>query len=366
MEQREMMKKVIFPCTSRYPRCGEGSTVVLKDGRILLMYSLFTGTADHDKSEIVAAILDPETGALSDKRVLFSDSHYLNQMSLSLERLNDGSLGFLWLRKLSAYHDVAYFTRSMDDGLTWSEPKVISYVNDAGYVVVNNDRLRQLRSNRLVVPVCVYPGGFETIPSYLELWYSDDWGETWKRSAEVERCANPPLLTPAVPDLPFADLCASPYREQEPGVEECADGTLYYYCRTNLGYMYNSWSQDQGKTFTELTPQLDIISPLSPQSIRLQPGTSRLWCVYNDHTGITFGDVPNWNWRTPLTLAYSDDNGVSWKKYQQIEDNSHNYCYTSMTFVGNKLLLTYYESENREDGSRRNLASLKMQTVDLP
>ena len=73
-----------------------------------------------------------------------------------------------------------------------------------------------------------------------------------------------------------------------------------------------------------------------------------------------------WSWRTPLTLSYSDDNGRSWTKYEQIEDESHNYCYTSMTFLGKTLLLTYYESENREDGTRRNLASLKMQTVQLP
>ena len=79
------------------------------------------------------------------------------------------------------------------------------------------------------------------------------------------------------------------------------------------------------------------------------------------------GDGDNhWGWRTPLTLAYSDDNGHSWKKYEEIEDDSHNYCYMSMTFIGKKMLLTYYESENREDGTRRNLGSLKMQTVMLP
>ena len=116
-----------------------------------------------------------------------------------------------------------------------------------------------------------------------------------------------------------------------------------------------------------LAPQLDIIAPLSPQSIRREPGTSRLWCVYNDRSGVTFGDAENhWGWRTPLTLAYSDDNGESWKKFEQIEDDSHNYCYISMTFKGKLLILTYYESENREDGTRRNLGALKMQTVQLP
>lgn len=167
-------------------------------------------------------------------------------------------------------------------------------------------------------------------------------------------------------DAFFENCCKDVYREQEPGVEECADGTIYFYCRTSLGYMYQAWSYDQGESFTELSPQKDIVSPLSPQSIRREPGTSRLWCVYNN-TSIVYGDTENhWGWRTPLALSYSDDNGKSWTLYQQIEDDSHNYCYTSMTFLGKTLLLTYYESENYPDGRRRNLASFKMQTILLP
>jgi hypothetical protein len=83
---------------------------------------------------------------------------------------------------------------------------------------------------------------------------------------------------------------------------------------------------------------------------------------------VIFGDTENnWHWRTPLTLAYSDDNGRSWHNYQQIEDDSHNYCYTSITFTEpKKALLTYYESENCADGTRRNLASLKAQIIELP
>ena len=66
-------------------------------------------------------------------------------------------------------------------------------------------------------------------------------------------------------------------------------------------------------------------------------------------------------------LAYSDDNGRHWQKFRKIEDESHNYCYTSITFVeSKKVLLTYYESENRADGTRRNLASFKVQILDLP
>ena len=362
------MKKVIFPHTVKEPRCGEGSTVLLKDGRVYMITCRFVGGgADHSYSDLIGMYLDPETGETSEETILFGGSHFLNQMSCSLERFNDGSIGVLFLRKHSAYHDLVFFARSFDECRTWTTPKVISYVNCEDYYVVNNDRLRQLRSGRIVVPVCVYPApGEDFSNSYFQLWYSDDMGESWACSENIDISSDVPRPEPYLAAEPWETILSAHF-PQEPGVEECSDGTLYYYCRTIRRYMYQGWSKDQGKTFTTLVPQYDLVSPQSPQSIRREPGSSRLWCVYNDRSHIAFGDPEKmWGWRTPLTLSYSDDNGRSWTKYEQIEDESHNYCYTSMTFIGKTLLLTYYESENREDGTRRNLASLKMQTVQLP
>jgi len=303
------MKKMLFPVTQKNPRMGEGSAVLLRDGRVFLIYSKFTGTGDADHSDLAGGILDPVTGTFSDERLLFAESHYLNQMSVSLERLADGSIGCVFIRKLGASHDLGFFTRSCDECRSWSTPRVISYIDPSDYFVVNNDRLRQLSSGRLVLPVCPYPDGFKTIPSYLAVWYSDDLGTTWHASEKVPPCAAPPRPEPYLAETDWAEVCRYPYRE---------------------------------------------------------PGSSRLWCVFNDRSGVVFGDAEKkWGWRTPLTLSYSDDNGHSWTKYKQIEDDSHNYCYTSMTFLGKTLLLTYYESENRSDGTRRNLAGLKMQTVEL-
>ena len=92
-------------------------------------------------------------------------------------------------------------------------------------------------------------------------------------------------------------------------------------------------------------------------------------CVFNNRHHIAFGDTERfWSWRTPLTLAVSDDDASTWRILGNIEDESHNYCYTSMLFFGREILLTYYESENSiKDGKpeRRSLASLKMQLLDL-
>lgn len=212
------MKKVLYPFSDTHPRCGEGSGVLLSDGKVLLVYSLFTGTADHDHSELVSAVFDCETGTLSDEKIIHRQGHYLNQMSVSLERLKDGSIGLLWIRKLSGKHNEILFSRSFDEGKTWSVPcKVLPLDTYPDYVVVNNDRLRQLRSGRLIIPVCVYPGGFDEIPSKLELWYSDDMGGKWQRS-EIKPCSDPVKPEPYACEVPFEQVCAGKYKEQEPGV----------------------------------------------------------------------------------------------------------------------------------------------------
>jgi hypothetical protein len=94
-----------------------------------------------------------------------------------------------------------------------------------------------------------------------------------------------------------------------------------------------------------------------------------LLCIYNDRRHVAFADSEkSWNWRTPLSIAVSDDNANSWQVLGNIEDESHNYCYTSILFLKDKILLTYYESENTiQDGKevRRNLASMKMQSLSI-
>ena len=172
------MKKMLFPFTAENPRTGEGSAVLLRDGRVFLLFSRFSGAADHDGSCLAGGFLDVETGRLSEERILFPEGHWLNQMSVSLERLLDGSVGLVFMRKLSAGHAVVLFSRSPDECRSWTEPRMISHAFAGDYFVVNNDRLRALSSGRLVLPVCVYSGGFKGVPSCLVLWYSDDMGTT--------------------------------------------------------------------------------------------------------------------------------------------------------------------------------------------
>lgn len=373
-------KRTLVPCSKQYPRNGEAGTVLLKDGSILLVYGRFYGAADHSSAQLVSCRLDLKSGELTDIKVIFEYSKALNQMSVSLERLADESIGIVFIRKLTASRSCIMFSRSSDEGVTWSEPvNCSSKFTDWNYWTVNNDRLRQLSGGRLLIPVGLYrkpdfsEGDAKAVPDHdtqLACLYSDDNGKSWQLSNPL-RIEDRNILRPHRHDTAtykqewLINKCwQAPYRVQEPGVEELPDGRVLLYCRTPLGYMYQAFSTDNGLNGSELKPAAGIVSTLSPQSIRRIPGSQCLLCLYNDKSDCAWGDE-KWGMRTPLVLAVSADNGKSWNNIAQLEDNSHNYCYGSILFFEDKIMFTEYESENLPDGTRRNLASLKMQIIKI-
>lgn len=364
-------KKIIVRSSAAVPRAGEGSAVLLKNEEVLLIYSRFTGGgADHDTADLFGGILDPVTGDIQNGKTFFHDSSALNQMGVSLERFQNGDIGILFIRKSTPEIDDIFFSRSSDDGKSWREPIRINSISDETYLVVNADRMRQFSSGRIAVPAALKGTATET--SSLGMFYSDDNGESWSLSERV-RASDENIIPPhslREQDRQYwNDGVHYKHRLQEPGVEEMADGRILLYCRTTLGYMYQAFSDDDGMTWSALKAAPEIVSSASPQSIRRIPGSKQLLCFFNDRRGVSFANADeNWNWRTPLTVAISEDNAATWRILGNIEDDSHNYCYTSILFMGNKILLTYYESENtieEEKEVRRNLASLKMQTLDI-
>ena len=373
-------KKMLVPCSRQYPRNGEAGTVLLKDDRILVAYSRFPGEDDHDRAQVVCCYLDLKTGKLTDIHVIFECSKVLNQMSVSLERLTDGSIGIVFIRKLTASKSCIMFAKSADEGASWSEPVNCSQnFPEWNYWTVNNDRLRQLSCGRILIPAGLYrkpdfsKGDAKAVPEHytqLACLYSDDMGKSWQLSALV-KIEDRNIIRPHRHNTErfkrdwLTDECwRSPYRTQEPGVEELPDGRVLLYCRTGLGYMYQAFSEDKGLSWSELKPAAGIVSTLAPQSIRRIPDSKYLLCLYNDKSNCAWGDE-KWAMRTPLVLAVSGDNGENWNNIVQLEDDSHNYCYSSILFLKDKIMFTEYESENLPDGTRRNLASLKMQIIKI-
>lgn len=317
------------------PRNSEGDFVQLRGGRLLFVYTHFTGSASDFGEAHLAGRFSADGGRTwsAEDTLILPNEGGINTMSVSLLRLQDGGIGLFYLRKNSRADCRLYMRRSRDEASSWSEP--VLCIEPVGYYVVNNDRVLQLRRGRLVAPAARHSlPGEEFRPRGDAMCYlSDDGGATWRRSETV-------LEAPA----------ESKSGLQEPGVVELEDGRLMMLCRTDLGCQYRSWSLDGGVTWSAPEPT-DLVSPVSPASFERAPGMADLVLVWNDHRQI---DPALRGKRTPLRIAVSRDSGLTWERVQTLEDNPDGwYCYTAIEFVGEHVLLAYCAGDSQIGGLNR-------------
>jgi sialidase-1 len=311
------------------PRNTEGSFVTLKDGRILFAYSKFTGGGDDNDSATIAGRYSRDQGKTwsTGDVTLVEKEGEMNVMSVSLLRLKDGRIALFYVRKNSVSDCHPYLRYSSDEGKSWTEP--IKCVREDGYYVLNNDRVIQLRTGRLVLPVSLHRsvngkfGSKGVVMTYL----SDDAGKTWRRSESL-----------------LQDSHADRAGFQEPGVVELKGGRILMFIRTMLGSEYFSYSKDEGNTWSEAQPS-PLKAPLAPASIERIPSTGDLLAVWNDHSSVPAefkSTEESGGKRTPLTVAISKDDGNTWINARNLLDDPGGwYCYTAIHFVHNHVLLAF-------------------------
>src|SRR3954471_7093555 len=83
------------------PRNSEGSFVRLKDGRILFVYTHFTGGGDDHSAAYLAGRSSGDGGETwtTEDEIILPNEAGLNVMSVSLLRLRDGAIALFYLRK---------------------------------------------------------------------------------------------------------------------------------------------------------------------------------------------------------------------------------------------------------------------------
>lgn len=316
------------------PRNSEGAFVTLKDGRILFLYTQFYGGAsDKSPARIVAIRSDDQGRTWSQPREVVRNIARENVMSVSLLRLRSGKIALFYLVKNDLSDCRPRLSYSTDEAQTWSGPQPV--IAAPGYFVVNNDRVLQLASGRLVLPAAYHrlkgadPNTYASFDSRaIAFWYlSDDEGKSWREAKNW-----------------WAIPAASGTGLQEPGVVELPDGSLFSWARTDQGFQYGCTSKDGGETWSAPAPTL-LASPVSPASIKRLPNSDELLAVYNDHSGRF--PFPKGK-RTPLAAAFSRDGGKTWSGHKLLEDDPDGwYCYTALHFTGDAVLLAYCAGDSR-------------------
>jgi len=314
------------------PRNSEGSFVTLKDGRILFVYTHFTGGAGDNAAAHLAGRFSSDGGRTwtAEDVVVVPREGGMNVMSVSLLRLGDGRIGLWYLVKNSLEDCRAWMRVSTDEAKTWGEARPC--MPERGYFVVNNDRVAQLKGGRILVPAARHDWGKDkelkgSHRGVAVCFYSDDGGATWKQSKSA-------LEAPG----------KSKSGLQEPLVVELKDGRVMMLCRTDLGCQYRSYSGDGGVTWSA-AEGTEIASPLSPASVERIPGSGDLMMVWNDHRNVGAEYMGK---RTPLCVAVSKDEGRTWGKSKVIEgDPGGWFCYTAIHFAQDRVLLGYCAGEGK-------------------
>jgi hypothetical protein len=326
------------------PRNSEGDFIRLKDGRILFVYTHFTGGEGDHATAYLAGRFSADSGKSwsNNDVVILPNEAEMNIMSVSLIRLADENIALFYLRKNSESDCIPIMRISTDESQTWGDS--IECIDEPGYYVMNNDRAVQIQNGRIILPFALHktPETEWNDRGKIICYYSDDIGKTWQKSIDIPNPNNVTL--------------------QEPGIIELKTGNLMMFCRTNAGSQYVSYSTDSGQNWSPVQSS-NITSPLSPASIERIPSTGDLLLIWNN----TFDPASNRGGiRTPLNLAISRDEGKNWELLKTLENDPDGwYCYTAIKFVNNAVLLGHCAGDRKKNNglettqiTRLNLKSI--------
>ena len=319
-DPKQDVSELLFAATEKNPRYTEGSVIAAGNGSLLCAVTEFLDSdSDFAAAHIIGRTSSDGGRTWSESRVLQENTGGLNVMSVTLRRLRNGSIAMFYLQK-NSLNDLRLLVRFSDDEAVSFGPPV-RVTNDDGYHVVNNDRIIQLSSGRLLAPAAS-TADVEKVNHFVSHCYlSDDDGATWRNGT--------------------GHVDAEKRGAMEPEVIELKDGRVMIIVRTQLGFIGKSYSSDGGDTWSPMT-SLGVKAPEAPATLRRIPATGDLLLVWNNtfKEGFDHGGE-----RTPLAAAISQDEGATWQVVDNLESNlNKTFSYASLTFVRDRAVMNYWES----------------------
>ena len=316
----EELRSIVCLATDENRRFTEASVAIMGPDSYLMACSAFGNSAADNAGAMIWWYQSTDGGQTWERTPLVMQNEGgLNVMAPSLIKLSDGSLGLAYLSKQSLRHGQISWRRSFDGGKVWSE-RVVAY-DDGSYTICLNDCLIQTESGRIIFPV------FSTREAWVKgehfqafSLYSDDFGQTWHRSANNVDCPGRGAM--------------------EPVVFDAGNRKVVMLIRTDQGQFWQAESEDDGQTWGEARPTT-LEGPQAPCMVKLHPESGILFLIRNPvyRAGESAGGP-----RIPLTVAISRDRGQTWQDGVYVLEDStmRTFCYPSITFDDKFLIATYY------------------------
>ena len=187
---------------------------------------------------------------------------------------------------------------SNDGGVTWSQPKDLP----EGFLGPVKNKPVLLKNGTLLCPSSTEGNGWK-----VHFEATKDFGKTWKKIGPIND--------------------GKEYHTIQPSILTYKDGRLQILCRSNERAVVESWSKDNGKTWSPMAPSMLPNNNSGTDAVTLQDG--RQLIVYNHvlpHDTLKRGKGE----RTPLNVAISED-GKTWYAALVLEDSPiSQYSYPSV------------------------------------
>ena len=311
MSNPEMM----IACIEPFP-FSRGACIQLKSGRVVACSGCGFGYSD----DAGLTWCEPYEGAYGNGE---------KPKLMNLVELESGGIGatqtHVYPGAPSNLHRQIYFTVTQDLGRTWSDPRAMSLVRLPMHTF-QNAMIRTSRG-RIIQPVysavgqgsyhseeARFPGGYVdgewvgTDAHYYDthfgcamVLYSDDDGRTWQvnRNGELLIYTDDGLIYPVA----------------EPSVVEVEPRNLLMFLRTSLGRAYQSWSYDDGETWTRPLPT-HLASSNAPVILDRLSASGHLLVIWNQASE---DEIKQGYVRSRLSAAVSRNGGGVWEFFQNVE-----------------------------------------------
>ena len=243
--------------------------------------------------------------------------------------LRSGGLGLLYSysdEKRSRYGMGIWFRRSDDEGQSWSQPVEVSEPHNNAWIGAGyGPPVTVTSAGRIVVSAWAGIGkteperaialhgdrwartghhGWESFFRYSWAYYSDDEGQTWHANeGKGVHAAGGELFITLDYGAGGAHSC------EEPVLTDVSPGHLLMFHRTGLGRLYQSWSADDGASWT-LSEPTALASAQAPAALRRIPGTDYLLLIWNQSSA---DEIWRGRQRHRLSSAISRDGGATWQ-----------------------------------------------------
>ncbi len=192
---------------------------------------------------------------------------------------------------------------SDDDGLHWSEPRLIRPVNDPDFKGMSVMRMCETDSGAWLLGSHEGDWSYKPLMTRQYVLRSEDQGRTWTVS----------------PNPRHGGWCVPQFNRMDEGRPiNLGGGRVYMMIRTCEGHLWATRSEDDGKTWAPPAPTPLVHPDAPPMLFQLSDGKTLAAFHHNRHHDRSYtnldGGNPGMRDRSEIWVSLSGDGGLSWSE----------------------------------------------------